>query len=141
MGIEVSVKFELDNGKTKKYATWWAEHGSDGYYPDEPYHTKCGLSFKEDPKDGACGHLDCAMGAAKTEAIEPVALYFGITIIMIIAGWYEKGDPLAWIRESGYIIIFGIILLLMSVFSFRRWLELREYKNHGTIHGRTARRL
>jgi hypothetical protein len=137
----VSVKFELDNGKKKEYETWWTEYGSEGYYPDKPHHTKCGLSFKKNPKDGACDHLDCALDAAKKEAIVPVALYWSLFITMIIAVWYEKGDPLAGIQESGYLIIFGTILLLMSIFPFRRWLELREYKNHGTIHGRTARKL
>ena len=106
----MSVRFELDNGKTKEYATWWTEHGSDGYYTDEPYHTKCGLSFKETPKWGACGHLDCVMGAAKTEAIGPVALYCCFSIMMIIAEWYEKGDLLEGIRESeGFLIVFGPI--------------------------------
>ena len=138
MGIEVSVKFELDNGKTKEYETWWTEYGSEGYYPDKPHHTKCGLSFKKEPKDGAYGHLDCAMGAAKTDAVRPVAIYCGLYIMMIIAGWYEKGDLLAGVRESSGFLIFGPIMLLMSVFPFRRWLELNEYKKHGTIHGRTA---
>jgi hypothetical protein len=140
MGIEVSVKFELDNGKTKKYATWWTEPYSEGDHSDEPYHTKCGLSFKEDPTDGACGHLDCAIYAAKREAIYPVGMYCLFSIMIIAAGWYEKGGLLAWIRESGFFIVFGSIMLLMSVIPFRRWLELREYKNHGTIHGMTARR-
>jgi hypothetical protein len=142
MGIEVSVKFELDNGKTKKYATWWTEYYSEGYYPDEPYHTKCGLSFKKDPKDGACGHLDCAMGAAKTEAIGPVAMFCLFSIMMIAAGWYEKKDLFTGFQDAeGFIMVFGPIMLLMSIFPFRRWLELNEYKKHGTIHGRTARRL
>ncbi|HEX7445651.1 MAG TPA: hypothetical protein VF300_04600 [Methanothrix sp.] len=141
MGIEVSVKFELDNGKTKEYATWWTESCSEGYYLDKPYHTKCGLSFKKEPKDGACGHLDCAMGAAKKEALGPVAIYCGFSIMMIIAGWYEKGDLLAGIREfEGFLIVFSPIMLI-SVFPFRRWLELNEYKKYGTIHGRRARRL
>jgi hypothetical protein len=135
------VRIALDNGKIKDYPTWWAEYGSDGYYPDEPYHTKCGLSFKEDPKDGACGHLDCAMGAAKNEALYPVGMYCFFFVMMIVIEWHEKGDLLAGIRESGFFIVFGPIMLLISISPFRRWLELREYKNHGTIHGRTARRL
>ena len=78
----------------------------------------------------------------KRKRLDPVALYCCFSIMMIIAGWYEKGDLLAGIRESeGFLIVFGPIMLLMSVFPFRRWLELREYKNHGTIHGRTARRI
>lgn len=140
-GLTVSVKFELDNGKTKEYETWSTEYVSEGYCPDKPHYTKCGLSFKKNPVDGACDHLDCAMDAAKKEAIGPVVIYWSLFIMVIIAGWYEKGDPLAGIRESGYLIVFGIVILLMSAFPFRRWLELREYKNHGTIHRRTARRL
>jgi hypothetical protein len=141
MGIEVSVKFELDNGKTKEYETWWTEYGSEGYCPDEPHHTKCGLSFKKDPKDGACDHLDCAIVAAKRDAILPLAVCCFLTLIMVAGGWYEKGDLLARIREFEGLIVFGPILLLMSIFPFRRWLELNEYKKYGTIHGRTARRL
>jgi hypothetical protein len=62
--------------------------------------------------------------------------------MMIVAGWYEYGDLLAGILESeGFLIIFGIICILMARSPARRWLELREYKNHGTIHGRMARKL
>jgi hypothetical protein len=93
-------------------------------------------------KDGACGHLDCAMDAAKTEAFRPVAMFCFFSIMMMAAGWYEKRDLFTGFQDAeGFIIVFGPIMLLMSIFPFRRWLELREYKNHGTIHGRTARRL
>ena len=62
--------------------------------------------------------------------------------MLIIAGWYEKGDLLLAIRGSdGFFIFFGLFFLIMSISPFRRWQELNEYKNFGTIHGRSARRL
>ena len=138
----MSVKFELDNGELKEYPTWTTDYGTEGCYPEEPYHTKCGLSFKEYPKNGACDHLECAIHASREETIFPVAMYCLFSIMMIAIGWYEKGGLLEGIRDSeGFLIVFGSFFMLMSVFPFKRWLELREYKNHGSIHGRKARRV
>ena len=135
----MSAKFELDNGKLKEYPTWWTDLGSEGCYPEKPYHTKCGLSFKE--KEDACDHLDCAVDAAKEETIRNVGMYCLFSFMMIVGVWYEKGDILAAVREEyGFFIIFGFIYILISIPPARQWLELREYKNHGTIHGRKAHR-
>ena len=135
----MSAKFELDNGKTKEYATCWCLSGAES--PDEIYRTKCGLSFDHDPKDGACDHLDCAIHAAICEAIIPAAIPFLFPFIMIIIGWHYEGDLLAAVRKMGYFIIILVpFSILFSVFPFKRWLELREYRNHGTIHGRRAQR-
>lgn len=65
----MSVRFELDNGKIKQYPTWRTERESEGYSPEKPYHTKCGLSFEKEPENGACGHLECAIRCRKTEVI------------------------------------------------------------------------
>jgi len=136
------VRIALDNGKIKDYPTWWTEYGTEGCYPDKPHHTKCGLSFKKDPKENACEHLDCAIDSAKHEATIPLMIYSSLYIMLIIAGWYEKGDLLLAIRGSdGFFIFFGLFFLIMSISPFRRWRELNEYKNFGTIHGRSARRL
>jgi hypothetical protein len=117
----VSIRLELDNGKAKEYPTWWTEYSSEGYSPEKPYHTKCGLSFKKDLKDSACGHLECAIYAAKEEAILPVAMYFLFSTMMIVAGWYKYGDLLAGILESeGFLIIFDIICILMAISPARR---------------------
>lgn len=62
--------------------------------------------------------------------------------MLIIARWYEKGDLLLAIRGSdGFFMFFGIFFLLMSISPFRRWRELNEYKNCGTIRGRSAERI
>jgi len=141
-GVKVSVRLELDNGNVKEYTTMWTNYGSEGYYPEKPYHTKCGLSFKKYPEDGACDHLECAISAARDEAIYPIGMYCMFSIMMIAAGWYEKGDLLDGIQDSrGILIICGPILGLFSLISFRRWMELREYRDRGTIHGRKARKL
>jgi len=140
--VKVSVRLELDNGMVKEYQTLRTDYGSEGVYPEEPYSTKCGLSFKKYPKEGACDHLECAIDAARWGAIYPVAMYCMFSIMMIAAGWHEKGDLLEGIQDSeGFLIVFGPLLSLMSVSPFKRWLELREFKNEGTIHGRSARRL
>jgi len=62
--------------------------------------------------------------------------------VSIVLYWYNKGELLAAVRDAvGAFIIFVPLIILMSVFPFKRWLELREYKNHGTIHKRRACRL
>ena len=138
----MSVRFELDNGKLKEYSTLLIEYGAEGYYPAKPYTTKCGLSFKKYPKDGACDHLDCAIYAARDRAIYPVGMYCLFSIMMILIGWHETGSLLAGIQESeSYLAIFGSFFILFSILPARRWLELNEYKNHEKIHGQRARRL
>ena len=118
------IKFELDNGKLKEYQTWWEVYGSEGYYPEKPYHTKCGLSFKEYPKDGPCEHFECAIYAAREEAIYPAGMYCLFSIMMIAISWHEKGDLLDGIQDSeGSLIVLGLLFGLMSVFPFKRWLE------------------
>jgi|GEM_PF-2100645 hypothetical protein len=137
----MSIKFELDNGKLKQYTTLMTEYGSEGYYPEKPYYTKCGLSFKNFPKDGACDHIECALYAAKREAFYPITMFCFFSIIMIAAYWYENRDLIRGIQESeGFLIMFGPLSALLSIPVFKQWLELREYMNHGTIHGKKARR-
>lgn len=136
------MRIALDNGKIKDYPTWWTEYCTEGYYPDKPHHTKCGLSFKKDPKENACEHIDCAIDSAKHEATIPVKIYCLLSIMMIVVGWYEMGDLLLGIKEfEGFFILSGLFILIMSIFSFRSWLELNEYKKYGTIHGKRASRL
>jgi len=139
----VSVRLELDNGNVKEYATMWTDYGSEVYYREKPYHTKCGLSFKKYPEDGACDHIECAISAAKDGAIYPIEMCCMFSIMWIAIGWYEKGDLLDGIQDpKGILIICGLIFLgLFSLSSFKRWIELREYRDRGTIHGRKARKL
>jgi hypothetical protein len=140
----MSVKFQLDNGEIKEYPTWQTDYGSEGCYPEMPYYTKCGLSFKADPKrgTGACDHLECAIDAAKGEASFPLFLMCFLIIMMVVGEWYENADIYTSIKDNeGSIIVFGFFSVLMSISPSLRWLELREYINKGTIHGIGARRL
>ena len=114
-GLIMSVKFQLDNGELKEYPTWQIIHGDGGYSPEMPYYTKCGLSFKDDPKDGtgACGHLECAVCAAKDDSLSPFFLLCSIMIMMMPLAWYENIDIHAVIRDNGgLIIIAGIFSAL-----------------------------
>jgi hypothetical protein len=136
----MSVNIELSNGKIKQYATYWTELPCEDYYPEKPYHTKCGLSFKKEPRGEACGHLECAIDAAKNDAYKVPAVFVSLNLMLIIAGWYEFGDFLAAVYESRILLIVSLILyILMSLSPLVHWLELREYKNHGTIRGQKAR--
>jgi hypothetical protein len=136
----VSAKFKLDNGKLREYATCWGLSSAES--SDEIYRTKCGLRFDHDPKDGACDHLDCAIDAARHEAIIPVAISCLFPFTMFVIGWHCEGDILAAVRgTAGIFIILVSFSIPFSIFPFKRWLELREYKNHGTIYRRMAHRL
>ena len=140
----MSVKFQLDTGELKEYPTWHFRYGDSGYYPEMPYYTNCGLSFKNDPKDGtgACGHLECAVCAAKDRALSTFFLLCFFMIMMISVAWYENIDIHTMIQDNGgTIILVGLFSILEAISPIRRWLELREYKNKGTIHGIDARRL
>jgi hypothetical protein len=136
----VSAKFELDNGKLKEYRTFWIDLGDGVSLLGRPCHTKCGLSFKE--KEDACDHLDCAVDAARTEALYLAKFSGVLALFAIVLTWYDMGDLLAAVRGTvGTFIKLVPLIILISVFPFKRWLELREYRNHGTIHGRRACRL
>jgi|WetSurMetagenome_2_1015567.scaffolds.fasta_scaffold1055216_1 hypothetical protein len=137
----MSLKFEMDSGKIKQYPTWWTDLGCEEYYPEKPYRTKCGLSFKKDPENGACDHLECAIDAARTNAINAPLVLCSLFLMDLVSTWYGKGDFLVALHESMLFIIPILFVMLFSLSPFRHWMELREYKNHGTIHGRRARRL
>lgn len=141
----MSVKFELDNGEQKDYPTWYTIYSDAECRPEMPYRTKCGLSFKADPiwGKGACGHLECAIEVAKYEALLLPVLTCVFAIGYTAIEWYEHGYIYTSIQGhmAFVIIIFSIVSVLLSISPARSWLELREYKNKGTIHGIGARRL
>ncbi len=110
-------------------------------YPEKPYHTKCGLSFKEYPKDGPCEHFECAISAAREEAIYPAGMYCLFSIMMIAISWHEKSDLLDGIQDSEGSLMAWPSFRSYVCIPFKRWLELREYKYKGTIHGKSARKL
>ena len=140
----MSVKFQLDNGELKEYPTCKTLRCDSEYRPEMPYRTKCGLFFKDDPKGGtgACGHLECAIDAAKGEALFLPILTCVFAVWMTVCGWHEHENICRSFQESiALIIIFGSLSVRSTISPTRRWLELREYKNKGTIHGIGARRL
>ena len=137
----MAVRFQLDNGETKEYQTYWANYSSESTDPPK-YHTKCGLCFEKQPEGGACGHLDCAMHVARDNTLGPIGACIFFLCVWLIGSWYFTGDPFYQIQiERGLFAIFGILMLLMSISSLKSWRELREFKNHGTIHGVKAYRI
>lgn len=76
----MAVRLQLENGKIKEYHTYWTSQSTEPGIKST-HHTKCGLYFEDTPKTGACDHLDCAIHAAKEEAIRPLVL---ITILFCI---------------------------------------------------------
>jgi hypothetical protein len=109
---------------------------------DEICPIKCDLRFDHNPKDGACDHLDCAIHAAMYKAIIPATIPFLFPSMMIVIVWHCEVDLLAAVRRTGGLLVILVpIIILTSVLPVKRWLELREYINHGTIHGRRAHRL
>lgn len=131
----MAVRLQLENGKVNEYATYWASNSGE---PEEKttYRTKCGLHFEEQPKGAACNHLDCAIYLARSDALVPLITYMILLCTWPIFGWYFDGDPLGVITQNKiYLIIFSIIMMIADAGSLRSWLELMEFKKHGTIHG------
>ena len=71
----MTVRLELDKWQIERISNLVDELVSEGYHPERPYHTKCGLSFKKEPTDGACDHLDLRDKCIRSEAILPVSAY------------------------------------------------------------------
>jgi hypothetical protein len=131
----MAFRLQLDNGKIKEYCTYMASYGPDpglggGYY------TRCGLHTEKRPENGACDHLNCAIHVAKDKTIWPLASIILFPCIMIGLEWLVTKNLAESVNEfAGLGVLMVILFIPFALLNFKRWWELTEFKNRGTIYG------
>lgn len=133
------LRLQLENGKIKEYPTHWTIHATES--GDQPWHyTKCGQKFEGNvPKTGDCDNLDCALDVPISEIKYYFKMGMIISLLMFFASLWQKRDLISAVPDTmGISFFFGVFLIIISIFNYRKWSELNEYKKHGTIHGLKA---
>jgi hypothetical protein len=140
----MAVKLQTAEGKIKKYGTTQVlfMSGVEGS-PVDKYATKCGREWKPGEENQDCHHLECAIYLAKEqrkEGPQAFAILIMLAVVAIISILVMK-----WIQESGFALTFSGALTLLAfwflIFGHRagkRFEELTEYRDKGTIKGITA---
>lgn len=132
------LRLQLENGKTKEYRTYWTAISTEPRIKST-YQTKCGLSSENNPETMACDHLNCALYASKMEVKHPSVILLACSGIMFFVALYETKNLFESILKIMPFLLFcGIFLIPLSILQFKIWLELNEFKKHGTLHGKRA---
>ena len=139
------VRLQTMEGRIKEYGVTqvqWVPCGDGGSCIDK-YITKCGREWKPGGWNQECNHLECAIYLAKQQMKEgpQVSLF----LIMLAVAVIIITVVIRWRQEIGSMLMFaGALTLLAFHFLFfglsaeKRFNELNEYKNRGTINGITA---
>jgi len=136
------VRLQTAEGKIKKYGTTqvkWITYGESTYV--DKYVTKCGLEWKDKPKSHEeCDHLDCAIYLAKQENNEGATIFMlfmaGSGIMMILMWPFQSFVVEPLILGAG--ILSSIVGLIHGYRAGKRFEELTEYRDKGTINDITA---
>jgi hypothetical protein len=135
----MAVRLQTAKGEIKKYGTTqvkWVTYGESTCV--DKYVTKCGWEWKDKPKEREeCDHLDCAIYLAKQENDEGKTVFMlfiaGSGIMMILMRPFQD-----FVLESvilGASILAGTFGLIHGFRAGKRFKELTEYRDHGTING------
>lgn len=133
----MAVRLQLENGKIKEYCTFYDDSGSEPI--PVTYYTKCGLRWDKCPtKSGGCDHIDCAIDAIE-KTVKKYFLLIGFAMgMMTIPTWLWNGD---WDGLKFFYELFGIPMILISVYILKARRELIEFKKQGTVNGIKAHKL
>ncbi len=139
------VRLQTADGKIKRYRVTqvlFVPCGDGGSCIDK-YVTKCGREWKPGTESQACDHLDCAIYVAESDRKEKPDVF--IFLIVLAAAVMIIGFVIGCRQMGGFaIMISGALTLLAFWFLFgglregKRFKELTEFKDKGTINGITA---
>jgi hypothetical protein len=135
------VRLQTAEGKIKEYGTTQVlfMSGVEGS-PVDKYITKCEREWKPGTTNQECDHLDCAICLAKQQIKEGpeafrILIMLAVVAIIIIFG-------IKWEQVFGFAFTFSGALTLLAfwflIFGFKagkRFEELTEYRDKGTIKG------
>jgi hypothetical protein len=123
------VRLQTANGRIKEYKTTYPSCGGEGL--PNTYHTKCGRKWDYQPSpQEECDHLKCAISIVNADRKHGplIAVFF-----FVMSGMpYQRGE-----------ILLAVIFFLLPAFYFllsglragKRFKELTEYRDRGTING------
>jgi hypothetical protein len=135
------VRLQTEEGNIKKYQTVHGVSGAEGGC--YKWITKCGSEWDKEPEPHQeCNHLECAIYLAKDwQEKELAGLFFG-AIAFISFGIATRAELVSIIGRASYIFVIficsavlAIILLSVGRDEEKRFDELNEFKNNGTING------
>lgn len=141
----MSVRLQLANGKVKDYTTYYANRDVES--DSTTYHTECRMIWKDAPPPGAeCEHLVCAIRAAEDQANgSRLAVGYILFLIIFIITFSHNHPPDLSIKAILDLYgIFSLIFIYVALFAYkdhRKTLELKEFKDHGTVNGIRAKQL
>lgn len=108
-------------------------------FPIDKYVTKCGREWKPGDKNQECDHLECAIHLAEQDGEDlrgasGFLIVFAFAIIIIVSiRWPQSFDSA--ITVSGLMILLAFNFLFLGLRSKKRFKELTEYRDKGTING------
>jgi predicted nucleic acid-binding Zn ribbon protein len=136
----MAVRLRTTEGEIKEYGTTQVLFVPVEGSPVDKYVTGCGRKWKPGEKNQECNHLECAIYLAKEqrrEGPQVFAILIMLAVVAIIIILVMK-----WIQEFGFALTFSGALTLLAflflIFGLRagkRFEELTEYRDKGTING------
>lgn len=122
------VRLQTADGRIKQYKTTYPYCGAEGL--PNTYHTRCGRKWDYEPSpQEECDHLKCAISIVNADRKHGplIAVFF-----FVVSGMpYQKGE----ILFAGLFLILAFHFLLAGIRAGKRFKELTEYRDRGTING------
>ncbi len=129
------VRLQTAEGKIKEYETVEIIGGGD--YPIEKYVSKCGIEWKNKPKQNEeCNHLDCAIYLAeknKKHGLVIFMIFITFAAIMLILFGFERQE--FYLMLSGFYTLAAFAFLIWEIRAIRQFKNLTEYQDKSTING------
>ena len=131
------MRLQTADGEVKRFPTTYTEGGGE-YGPPKKYVTPCGREWDHSPKElEECDHLDCAINCAKQRKNESRKYFI---LFVVIAGLFPiskiiVGFPSIFFILMGAYVLIALWFLIDEFRAGKRFKELIEYRDLGTING------
>lgn len=143
----MAVRILLKNGQVKNYKTWYESSYDGGFY----YGTGCKMEFRKAPHElDGCNHIECAIKSAnwgKEEYRKDSRLFAFVVLFWIIFALIMviiKSDFL-WSALMFAAMYAAFSLIHYYIYTHKddsnEYMELIEFKEHGTINGIEAEQI
>jgi hypothetical protein len=111
------------------------------HFDFKKYVTDCGLEWKDKPNpQHECEHIDCAMKVA-IKNMKSAALYSILFIPLLIFGIRDMLSDFSTFLLTGFFATSVLACLFIELSSWKKLIELTEYKDKGTIDGIKANQI
>lgn len=133
----MGVRLQTADGEVKRFPTTYTEGGGE-YGPPEKYIAPCGGEWDHAPKElEECDHLDCAINCAKRRKNESrkYFIFFGVIAGLFPISKIIVGFPSILFILMGAYALIALWFLIAELREGKRFRELTEYRDLGTING------